>query len=515
MTSVTPFRRHRGLYAFFHEGKYYVFFNDDNERKQEQRDRADIVEILQEGGTELLDTLRTVFDFVEVGVSIRDGGDSSAIVRENPNPEWEKAFAKICLYFTRENFPAFSKLEMVDLGFDGRLISRNTDEKIDTIYAIDLDNVFFHECTSILNNNYFVASHPIEGLTNNILQKLRNQNAIEDGFFSQSFPLPNEYKKAIVDDLFNQGYQFCSEVKKSYAPILWRVIERATGCERCIHIFLSPLSEQPFCTPFHKRHMTVAELLMNNPHPHLVHVRKKLTIHGNPAVVIDSYDSDLETARENLSRQQMNCVISQVVKGIIYLHQHGFVHHDIKPSNILINFKIQTNGDETVNADLSSDGMVEAVIYDFQSVSIPCGRYQTPGNDQQFHWKLISKPQSHEELRHHLYDDDRWLSGWAPIKTAFRFLRRDFRTVNPWAIDCSSVAMMFLLNNIEIYETYQKSSIADYRDHPEFSVFFNAVKLFQSQAQTAHDAIDELKATLRTFSDMKASDMNDVFLKQT
>eukprot|EP00533_Pseudo-nitzschia_delicatissima_P000770 CAMPEP_0116077880 /NCGR_PEP_ID=MMETSP0327-20121206/301_1 /TAXON_ID=44447 /ORGANISM="Pseudo-nitzschia delicatissima, Strain B596" /LENGTH=556 /DNA_ID=CAMNT_0003568381 /DNA_START=956 /DNA_END=2627 /DNA_ORIENTATION=- len=502
MASVTHFESHCGLYAFFHEGKYYVFIDDENGKNQ-HCGRVDIVQILEEGGTELLNTLRTVFDFVETGVSTCDGGDSSAIVRNNPNPEWEKAFAKACLYFTRKNFPAFFKLELADVGFDGRLISCTMDKSFDFMYAIDLDNNLFHERGSTLYSNSLVASHPIQGLTKEILDKLRNQNDVEDGFFSQSFPLPNEYKQAILDDLSIQGYRFCCKVTNSYDPILWRVKKKRPAVNVVSTSFYHRSPNSLFFTPLHERHMAVTELLTNSkPHPHLIRVLKTLILHGNPAVVVDAYDSDLETAREKLSRKQMNSVIAQVVKGIIYLHQHGVVHHDIKPSNILVNYNVEKNDLETEGVNGSCEGIVEAVIYDFRSVSIPSARHQKQENNEQFSWGPFSHPPSRETPKRNLQCDDRWIPGWAPMKTSIRFLRRDFRTANPWTIDCSSVAMMFLMNNIEIYRAYQESSVSDYRDHPQFSVFFNVVNLFQSHARSAQGAIQELEATFRTLSDM-------------
>jgi serine/threonine protein kinase len=213
---------------------------------------------------------------------------------------------------------------------------------------------------------------------------------------------------------------------------------------------------------------------------------------------MDAYDSDLETVMDELSRQQMNCVIAQVVQGIVYLHRHGAVHHDINPSSILINIR-QDVGETREEAVADDDSFrVEAAIYDFQSVAIPSARYLLQEHMEALSWGPFARPNLHETTDSGRID--RWLSGWAPKKTTRRFLRRDFGTANPWTIDCSSVAMMFLLNNMEIYEAYKASSVSDYRDHPEFSVFFNVVNLFQSHAKNAEDAIEELEATARTLS---------------
>jgi len=245
--------------------------------------------------------------------------------------------------------------------------------------------------------------------------------------------------------------------------------------------------------------MAVSELLMEEPHPNLASVRNLLTLHGNPAVVMDAYDSDLETVVEKLSREQMNSVIAQVVQGIVYLHRHGAVHHDINPSNILISIRHdvgKTIEEEEVVHDDSF--RVQAAVYNFQSVAIPSARYLLQEHMEGLSWGPFARPNLHETTDSGR--TDRWLAGWAPKKTTRRFLRRDFGTANPWTIDCSSVAMMFLLNNMEIYEVYKASSVSDYRDHPEFSVFFNVVNLFQSHAKTAEDAIAELEATARTLS---------------
>ncbi len=491
MESKVPSEHRCGLYSFFHEGKYYCFLDDGNARNN-RCGRDSIVRILQEGGQDLLDSLRTVLDFVETGVSSSDiGGKGIDFVRNNPNPEWEKAFTTACLFFSQDCFPAFCNLELVDLGHDGMLDNSSMDKSADYLCAIDLDSNLFHEYGCTLGTKYLVVSHPIAGLSIEILEKLHNQNEVEGGFWSQSFPLPHEYKNALKYELSLQGYAFCQEVTKSYTPILWRVKETSTGTDLCIQIFLPSMYKEPLSTPLHERHMTVAELLISNPQPHLVRIWKKLTVYGNPALVIDVYDSDLESAMEKLSRQQINIITGQVISGIIFLHNHGLVHHEIKPSNILIKYNNEEAPEIRDDIDGPHRQIVEAVIHDFQSVSIPSARYQ---NDKQLGWGDFSVDRQST--------NNRWLSGWAPMKKCCRFLRPDFDTANPWTIDCSSVAIMFLLNNIEMYQTYKQSSVSDYRDHPEFSMFFNVVNLFQSHARCATDAVAELEATIRTLSSM-------------
>ena len=491
MESIVPSENHCRLYAFFHEGKYYCFLDDGNVMDN-QFGRDGIVRILEEGGQDLLDSLRTVFDFVETGVSSSDiGGKGSDFVRNNPNPEWEKAFATACLFFSQDCFPAFCNLELVDLGYDGMLNNSSIDKSADYLCAIDLDSDLFHECGRTFETKYLVVSHPIAGLTIERLEKLHNQNGVEGGFWSQSFPLPHQYKNALKNELSLQGYVFCHEMTNSYAPMLWRVKEKSTGRDLGLQIFLPPIYREPLCTPFHERHMIVAELLISNPHPNLIRVWKRLTLCGNPALVIDPYDSDLQSAKEKLSRQQINCIIEQVVRGIIYLHNHGLVHHEIKPSNILIKYNSEETPETREDIDGSDQKIVKAVIHDFQSISIPSARYQ---NGKQLRW--VDSSANRQST------NNRWLSGWAPMKKCRRFLRPDFDTANPWTIDCSSVAIMFLLNNIEMYQAYKQSSVSDYRDHPEFSLFFNVVNLFQSHARSATDVVAELEATIRTLSSM-------------
>jgi serine/threonine protein kinase len=209
--------------------------------------------------------------------------------------------------------------------------------------------------------------------------------------------------------------------------------------------------------------MALADLILKEPHPNLVSIIKKTTFAGNPALVLKAYDGDFSSLKGRMTLQQKRAALSQVAQGLIYLHKHGVVHHDIKPVNILVNIIDSEN--------------VEAVICDFESISIPGARYQP-----EHHWSELSWGPFAQQDGTKLSQDDRWLcKKWSPTKYTQAFITKNHEEANPWRLDLSSVGIILVKTLID--ESWDEQMII--RDE---SVRF----LFDEKVTSVDEAVRDL-----------------------
>lgn len=90
-----------------------------------------------------------------------------------------------------------------------------------------------------------------------------------------------------------------------------------------------------------KRFTRECELLFNFQHPCIIH------IYGiffgdrdhNPSKILSLEQKSLETAIQNkeLTDEEKNRIIVEIVLGMRYVHKHNYMHRDLKPSHILLN----------------------------------------------------------------------------------------------------------------------------------------------------------------------------------
>lgn len=84
-----------------------------------------------------------------------------------------------------------------------------------------------------------------------------------------------------------------------------------------------------------------AEILRSLQHPHIVGFRELNHAHGQLYIAmdfIDGVDADrlAKAGSEPLSAARAIKIVCQVLEGLGHAHRHGFVHRDVKPSNIIV-----------------------------------------------------------------------------------------------------------------------------------------------------------------------------------
>jgi len=102
-----------------------------------------------------------------------------------------------------------------------------------------------------------------------------------------------------------------------------------------------------------KRFAREGELTAQLNHPGIVRVHGRGVSPYGPYLVYELIEGhDLERCFERLSREQLLDVILQVADALGYAHQHGVIHRDVKPGNVLL--------DAQGRAFLADFGMAQA-----------------------------------------------------------------------------------------------------------------------------------------------------------
>lgn len=87
------------------------------------------------------------------------------------------------------------------------------------------------------------------------------------------------------------------------------------------------------------RQLREAEVLASLSHPNVVELVEKVAWDGQHYLLFELLEGgDLHDAmRRSLSLETILEIFAQLASGLAYLHEHGLVHRDIKPGNVLFN----------------------------------------------------------------------------------------------------------------------------------------------------------------------------------
>ncbi|MER3416499.1 MAG: serine/threonine protein kinase [Gemmataceae bacterium] len=119
---------------------------------------------------------------------------------------------------------------------------------------------------------------------------------------------------------------------------VWEVVETSSGR----HFALKLLLPENTRSPEHRRFLFhEGEVGLQLHHQNIIRVLRLVRDRVNPYIVMEFFPSTnlkLRLMRKNpLVQEKAYEIIEQTAKGLAAMHDHGWIHRDVKPDNILVN----------------------------------------------------------------------------------------------------------------------------------------------------------------------------------
>ena len=132
-------------------------------------------------------------------------------------------------------------------------------------------------------------------------------------------------------------YELDEVVGSGGMATVWRAHDRVLDRAVAVKILHARLAEDPsFLDRFNAEATASARLT----HPNIVHVFDAGTDDGTAFIVMELFDG--ETLRDRLRRtgafapEEAASVMVQALHGLQFAHDHGLIHRDVKPANVLV-----------------------------------------------------------------------------------------------------------------------------------------------------------------------------------
>ncbi len=136
------------------------------------------------------------------------------------------------------------------------------------------------------------------------------------------------------------GFRFVRTIHPGATSMVLEVVQDSTGKRFALKQLNPSRAEDP---AERKLFEFEAKLGMDFRHPNLVRVHEYFKDKHQPYFVMDlfpSYHMKLPIARPSVYPMpvaQLHRIIDQAGQGLVYMHEKGWVHRDVKPENILVN----------------------------------------------------------------------------------------------------------------------------------------------------------------------------------
>jgi hypothetical protein len=140
-----------------------------------------------------------------------------------------------------------------------------------------------------------------------------------------------------MDALLDGRYRLEGEIARGAIGAVWRAVDTATGEPVAVKLLRPEAADQPELVLGFRAE---AELLAEIDHPSIVRPREYVERPGARAIVMDLVEG--EDLRRRVRRDGpvppavAANLVAQVADALAYLHEHGIVHGDVKPGNLVV-----------------------------------------------------------------------------------------------------------------------------------------------------------------------------------
>ncbi|MBK06102.1 MAG: hypothetical protein CL920_07775 [Deltaproteobacteria bacterium] len=138
--------------------------------------------------------------------------------------------------------------------------------------------------------------------------------------------------------LLQDRYRVQKRIAKGGMAWVYRATHEVLGKPVAVKVLFPELAEEP---EFHRRFVEEARVLSTLSHPNIVQVYDVFEENGLLGMVMEWVDGDnlatwLQRRQERIAFEEIHEIFAPLLDAIQIIHEHGLIHRDLKPPNILL-----------------------------------------------------------------------------------------------------------------------------------------------------------------------------------